>query len=101
VTVNWAFECDLDGVKMNHHAIDIQVKGQSVPKLLCGHTDAHRRPTARPVSLQWTCDHFTAAYSIDKIAHLKPNSITLAGFKLVRSLSPTSFEPASVMEVGF
>jgi len=27
--------------------------------------------------------------------HLKPNSITLAGSKLVRSLSATSFEPAS------
>jgi len=32
---------------------------------------------------------------------LKPNSITLAGSKLVRSWSPTSFEPDSVMEFGF
>jgi len=31
---------------------------------------------------------------------LKPNSITLAGSKLVRSWSATSFEPASVMEFG-
>jgi len=32
---------------------------------------------------------------------LKPNSITLSGSKLVRSRSPTSFEPASVMELAF
>jgi len=32
---------------------------------------------------------------------LKPNSITLAVSQLVRSWSPTSFEPASVMEFGF
>jgi len=32
---------------------------------------------------------------------LKPNSITLAGSKLVRSWSLTSFEPDSVMEFGF
>jgi len=32
---------------------------------------------------------------------LPSNSITLSGSKLVRSRSPTSFEPASVMELGF
>ena len=32
---------------------------------------------------------------------LKPNSITLAGLKLVRDQVRTSFEPASVMEFGF
>jgi len=32
---------------------------------------------------------------------LKPNSITLAGSKLVPASNPTSFEPASVMEFGF
>ena len=32
---------------------------------------------------------------------VKPNSITLAGSQLVRSWSPTSFEPDSVMEFGF
>jgi len=32
--------------------------------------------------------------------HLKPNSITLAGSKLVGDQLRTSFEPASVMEFG-
>jgi len=54
----------------------------------------------------------TACGAIAEINNLKPNSITLAGSKPVRSWSPTSFElvcdqlrtsfePASVMEFGF
>jgi len=38
--------------------------------------------------------------SLSQLAGSRPNSITLSGSKLVRSRSPTSFEPASVMEFG-
>ena len=36
-----------------------------------------------------------------EIVHLKPNSITLVGSKLVADRNPCSFQPASVMEFGF
>jgi len=38
--------------------------------------------------------HFKSNIQVASRVQLKPNSITLAGSKLVRSLSATSFEPA-------
>jgi len=50
-----------------------------------------------------TLTYPSLAFCVDALygCPLKPNSITLDGSKLVRSWSPTSFEPASVMEFGY
>ena len=45
--------------------------------------------------------YFVSSGTLNLYSNLKPNSIPLAGSKLVGDQLRTSFEPASVMEFGF